>query len=300
MIRIKEGFRGQRSIVIPKIITDMLERDTLGAALHITDIGYYPSARHHFRERREAPGQFVLIYCVEGRGWYRLGESRYEVSDGQFFILPPDRPHSYGSDDSCPWTIYWIHFNGALAPQYAAGLHIPHLIAPSLDSRISDRIAIFEEIFYTLKAGYSIENLHYALSLFHHFLGSLRYVRQFRQAGASSTSAASSGTETACQSAIKYMQENLHRHISLEQLAQFAGYTPGHFSAIFRRSVGHAPIAYFNLLKMQAACQMLDTTDMNVNQIAAKLGFDDSYYFSRLFTKIMGMPPTAYRTADRG
>lgn len=45
---------------------------------------------------------------------------------------------------------------------------------------------------------------------------------------------------------------------------------------------------------------MLDSTDMNINQIAAKLGFEDSYYFSRLFTKIMGMPPTAYRTADRG
>ena len=45
---------------------------------------------------------------------------------------------------------------------------------------------------------------------------------------------------------------------------------------------------------------MLDSTDMNINQIAAKLGFDDTYYFSRLFNKIMGMPPTAYRNADRG
>ena len=96
------------------------------------------------------------------------------------------------------------------------------------------------------------------------------------------------------------MQENIERHISLEQLASFAGYTPGHFSTIFKRAIGHAPIAYFNLLKMQTACNLLDSTDMNINQIAAKLGFDDSYYFSRLFSKIMGMPPSAYRTAERG
>lgn len=300
MIRIKEGFRGQRSLVIPKMITDMLERDSLGAALHITDIGYYPTARHHFRERREAPGQFVLIYCVEGRGWYRLGDTRYDVGDGQFFILPHDRPHAYGSDDRCPWTIYWIHFNGTLAPQYAAGMHTPHLIAPASNSRISDRTALFEEIYFTLKAGYSIENLHYALSLFHHYLGSLRYIRQFRLAGASSSETSPTAIEAACRSAIKYMKENLERRISLAQIAQFTGYTPNHFSTIFKRSVGHAPISYFNLIKMQAACQMLDSTDMSINQIAAKLGFDDTYYFSRLFTKIMGMPPTAYRTADRG
>ena len=142
MIRIKEGFRGQRSIVIPKMILDMLERDPLGSALHITDIGYYPSARHHFRERNEALGQFIFIYCVEGRGWYRIGDTRYDVSNGQFFILPNDRPHAYGSDDDCPWTIYWIHFNGALAPHYAAGMHTPHIITPARNSRISDRIAI--------------------------------------------------------------------------------------------------------------------------------------------------------------
>lgn len=300
MIRIKEGFRGQRSIVIPKMITDMLERDPLGAALHITDIGYYPSARHHFRERPEPPGQFVLIYCVEGRGWYRLGDTRHEITDGQFFILPPDRPHAYGSDDTCPWTIYWVHFNGSLAAQYAEGMHVPHRITPSGNSRISDRIALFEEIFFTLKAGYSVENLHYALSLFHHYLGSLRYIRQFRLAGASTAETTHSDTDAACRSAIKYMKENLERHITLAQLARFTGYTPNHFSAIFKRAVGHAPISYFNLIKMQAACQMLDSTDMNINQIAAKLGFEDSYYFSRLFTKIMGMPPTAYRTADRG
>lgn len=300
MIRIKEGFRGQRSIVIPKMITDMLERDPLGAALHITDIGYYPSARHHFRERREAPGQYILIYCVEGRGWYRLGETRYEVSDGQFFILPADRPHAYGSDEVNPWTIYWIHFKGSLAPHYAAGMHLPRRITPTVNSRISDRTALFEEIFFTLKAGYSIENLHYALSLFHHYLGSLRYVQQFRQAATAAEESAGTTAQAACRSAIKYMKENLERHITLDALARFTGYTPNHFSAIFKRHVGHAPISYFNLIKMQAACQMLDSTDMNVNQIAAKLGFDDSYYFSRLFTKIMGMPPTAYRTAERG
>lgn len=301
MLKIKEGFRGERSIVIPKMITDMLETDPMGSALHITDIGYYPKARHHYRERRDKLGQFVLIYCVEGRGWYRIGDTRHDVGSGQFFILPPDKPHAYGSDDTEPWTIYWIHFRGTLAGQYASGLSSPHSITSAPDSRISDRRALFEEIFYTLKSGYNIENLRYALSLFHHYLGSLRYIRQYREAGAATGKPSqATATAAACDAAIRYMKENLERHLTLSDIASFTGYTPNHFSAIFRRTVGYAPMAYYNLIKIQNACQMLDTTDMHVNQIAAKLGFNDTYYFSRIFSRIMGMPPTAYRTTARG
>ena len=45
---------------------------------------------------------------------------------------------------------------------------------------------------------------------------------------------------------------------------------------------------------------MLDNTEMKVNQIAAKLGYDDTGYFTRIFTKIMGSSPTTYRQLTRG
>ncbi|MBV4004894.1 helix-turn-helix transcriptional regulator, partial [Bacteroides thetaiotaomicron] len=57
---------------------------------------------------------------------------------------------------------------------------------------------------------------------------------------------------------------------------------------------------YFNLLKMQQACLLLDTTDMKINQICYKIGIEDTYYFSRLFSKIMGMSPREYRKSKKG
>ena len=112
MLRLKDGFSGERALVLPLIVVEMMEQDPLCSMLHITDIGYYPKAKHHFRERKEPINQYVFIYCVDGAGWYQLGKQRYNVSANQYFILPAGIPHAYGADADHPWTIYWIHFKG--------------------------------------------------------------------------------------------------------------------------------------------------------------------------------------------
>ncbi len=108
MVKLKDGFTGERALVLPRIIVDKMEEDPLTSMLHITDIGYYPKAKYHFRERKEPINQYVFIYCIDGAGWYRIGNQEYTVSANQYFILPAGVPHAYASDKSSPWTIYWI------------------------------------------------------------------------------------------------------------------------------------------------------------------------------------------------
>ena len=74
MVKLKDGFTGERALVLPRMIVDRMEEDPLTSMLHITDIGYYPKAKHHFRERKEPINQYVFIYCIDGAGWYRIGE----------------------------------------------------------------------------------------------------------------------------------------------------------------------------------------------------------------------------------
>ena len=61
MIKRKDGFNGERALVLPRSIVEEMEANAISATLHITDIGYYPKAWHHFRERKEPISQFVLI-----------------------------------------------------------------------------------------------------------------------------------------------------------------------------------------------------------------------------------------------
>lgn len=295
MIRIKDGFNGERALVLPPMIIHIMENDPLLSALHITDIGYYPKAYHHYRERKQAINQYVFIYCTDGKGWYRVHGEVHPVHANQYFILPAGVPHSYGADEDTPWTIYWIHFKGALAPSYARNAAQPMDIRPEAHSRISHRINLFEEMFNTLKNGYNNENLHYASSIFHYYLGSLRYLQQYRNAGTDGQD-----ENDVAEAAIHYMKENLEKHLTLAEIAAHIGYSPSHFSMLFKRKTGHAPLSYFNLLKIQQACFLLNSTDMRINQICYKVGIDDTYYFSRLFSKIMGLSPKEFRLAQKG
>jgi transcriptional regulator GlxA family with amidase domain len=59
-------------------------------------------------------------------------------------------------------------------------------------------------------------------------------------------------------------------------------------------------MTYFTELRIQRACVMLDTSELQVGEIAGSLGFQDPLYFSRLFRQHTGLPPTAYRQLGIG
>ena len=105
MIRQKDGFKGERQIVLPPVIVEMERKDPLVSSLYVTDIGYYPNATNHYRARKQPIDQYVLIYCVEGSGFYVLNDKEYQVEKNQFFILPANIPHIYGAREGGSWTI---------------------------------------------------------------------------------------------------------------------------------------------------------------------------------------------------
>ena len=290
MPKLKDGFLGEQSIILPPMIVDIEERDPLVSSLYITDIGFYPMAEHHYRSRKNGIDQYVLIYCVDGKGWYRVGDKEYQVERNQYFILPAGVPHSYGSCEGQRWTIYWVHFKGAHAAIYAEGAQKPQTIGVAINSHISERNNIFDEILNTLRAGNEIEDLRYASSLLHYYLASMRYLQQWRRAPQ---------LVDIVEAAIHYMEENIERRITLQDVTHYVGFSMSYFSAQFKRKTGVSPLAYFNRLKIRHACQLLEGTDLHVNQICYKLGFEDSLYFSRLFSKIMGVSPTTYRQQNK-
>lgn len=289
-MKLKEGFRGEQAIVLPQAIVRMMEQDPLASTLFITDIGYYPHAGHHYRSRTDTIREYVFIYCMDGRGWYEVDGRKYTVHQHQYFILPAGVPHIYAADAERPWTIYWIHFRGTLAPYYAEGCLEPCDIAPSSDSRINVRTNLFGEIMKSLQGSYALENLRYAMASFQHYLATVRYLQQFRTAGAET------GEQDVTDQVLHYFTENIERRLTLKEVADFAGLSSSRLSAIFKERTGHSPLNYFNLLKVRRACELLDTTTLRLNQISLKLGIDDPFYFSRLFTKIMGLSPRAYRS----
>jgi len=287
-IRKREGFEGQRAIVLPKKILEVCGYTPPINSLYITDIGFYPRAANHYRERPAGISQNILIYCTEGKGWLEVPSGHYNVNPNEFLIIPADMPHAYGADENTPWTIHWVHFKGIQSPYFASLLSKQYKEFVNYSPFLEERIRIFDSIYKALESGYSLDNLTYSNISFAYFLASLNFTDKF-------ASAHHTIEKDAIDISIEYMQNHLDVPLTLETLASSINLSISHYSSIFRKKTGYSPVVYFNHLKIQLACRYLQFTSLRINEIASKIGIDDQYYFSRMFTKIMGISPLAYR-----
>ncbi len=289
----KEGFKGQRAIVLPKLIQDELQAWSLTKLLFITDIGFYPNAQYHYRERSSGSEQNILIYCIDGVGWVEVNNKRKKVQKDQFFIIPAHIPHKYGADNSVPWTIHWLHFTGTSAENLLQKDFSVINIEPDGNTENDRRVKLFEEIYSNLSMGFSKENLEYSSLSLWYLLGTFNYIPQFKRL--------TPITQTDfIEKSILYMHQHIDKKITLSDLADHCGLSVSHYSLLFKKRTSRTPIQYFNKLKIQKACQMLDLTDMHIKEISIRLDFEDQFYFSRVFRKEMGLPPIEYRIKKKG
>ncbi len=289
---IPEGFPGQRIVVLPRpIVREALER-RLPVALIPSDVGYFPEAAHHYFQRPKGCGQLILILCVRGSGWVEVGDARHEVTPGQLVAILPREPHRYGAGEDHPWTIYWCHAAGRAAEQLGAMLR-EDSGSPLLDVHDPLRLAgLFDEIADELGGGYGLDHLIPASLALGHLLGLAMALRRRRQSP--------SDASVRVQRVLAYMRQRREEQLSIPELAGMVNLSTSHFCAVFKRVTGFPPLDYFIRLKIRRGCELLDGTRLPVQRIAEELGFADAFYFSRVFRRIHGVSPTAYRNVIKG
>jgi AraC-like DNA-binding protein/quercetin dioxygenase-like cupin family protein len=287
--RKRDGFKGQKAIVLPSKIVQSCEDAALVKNLFVTDIGFYPKAEFHFRQRSVGISQYILIYCVDGKGWLQLdGSGEYEVRSGQYLVVPADMKHQYGSDQADPWSIYWLHFKGIASKDFGSLLMKGGSNFVAAVNFSEERIRLFDAMYSTLENGYSADNLGYLNMCLWYFLASFCYDDIFHVPP-------NKGEKDAIDLSIEFMQQNIEHPLSLKELATEAHISSSHYAALFKKKTGYPPLEYFNHIKVQKACQYLHFTSLHIKEIAYKLGISDPYYFSRFFSNIMGMSPLEYR-----
>ncbi|MBC3784638.1 AraC family transcriptional regulator [Spirosoma utsteinense] len=293
MYRKKEGFAGQRSYVLPAELKKQITAHPLCESLYITNIGYYPKAAFHDRERRKGCPQHILIYCVQGEGWYYLNDKKYRVKPNQAFILPADSAHRYGTDAQNPWTIYWLHFAGSRAHHFLRFLQQEADPSPVTVSPQNERFLLFDDIFSHVEMSFNMDNIVYANTSLARFLAT------FNNAVYNPNPVIQPTADPISRS-IAFMKANLSRPLDLDELAQVAGMSASHYSAVFRSKVQSAPINFFTFLKIQEACRQLENTQLRIKEVAYQIGYSDPYHFSRVFTNMMGVSPRDFRKLRKG
>lgn len=285
-ISISEGFKGQKSIMLP--IEQFSNPAFSKKPLQITHMGYYPNATHHYRSRAQGCDEHILIFCAGGRGWIEHDGSKKSIIENMFYIIPANEAHSYGSEKSHPWSIYWIHFQGEsetlLDP--IKGKSVELQVNGSQSAKNS--LDLFNNIYYNLAENYQADTMEYVNYAFKYFLASLKHQDKFQKQTVFLE-------EDFVQKCKNFMLSDLTNKLCLTELSHFMGYSVSHLTRLFTERLHMSPMAYYNKLRIDQACHYLRHSNYKIKEIAFLLGYFDQYHFSKNFHKYLGVTPSTYR-----
>lgn len=274
--------------VIPNPVVRRLSHHPLTRDLYPLAFGHYRRAAGHHMHR-EQHSDHLLIYCTDGEAYLNIDGQPCPVKAGDLVLIPPGAGHRYTAAPQNPWTIHWAHYTGPLAENFrehmgfAADTPVQHI------GRQPRLLVDFNGLLSVQQTGFRTPGLvHVANRLRQLLTGIPLCIDQ-----------ADDARQADLDLIHNYMHEHLHERISLDELAELSGLSSAHFATRYRAATGVSPIQHFLHLKVEQACRLLDTSDQSFARISRMLGYDDSYYFSRLFKKIMGQSPTDYRLTHR-
>jgi len=282
-----EGFPGQRLGVVPRPQLEAAAGRAVTRRLTVTDAGYFPEAKGHRRSRPHGATEAIVILCTAGTGRARFAGAEHVLAPGSCIVIPAGEPHEYWASDESPWTIWWMHVRGTDAPELVGAMR--REAQPVLRLRSVDRVvALFDELVTELERRPSPSRALAASGIAWHVLTRV------------AADAAEPADGSPLERAIRYLEVRVDGSIRVSELAAMVGLSPSHLTALFRRATGGGPGAFRTALRMTRARALLDTTALPVAEVAAAVGYVDPLYFSRQFSRVHGLSPSAYRAQHKG
>lgn len=189
-------------------------------------------------------------------------------------------PHYYYADmDGLEF--HYIHFEGSNVHEICR--HILDLRGAAIEKQNATGLAAFlEKTMQFYEEGGTETEFEESLRVYE----ILRYLH--------GSSAQDAGNASYIDQITSYINENIGRRITLEELARTASLSSFHFSRRFKRDTGYSPVEYVNRKKLDYAKTLLIRTEWPVTEIAEKTGFSLKG-FIKLFSQTEGMPPLAWR-----
>lgn len=285
--RKEEGFLGERRFVLPTEVFSRYVENIIVRRMYLTDVGYYPKALHHYMERKEGIEEYIFLYCMEGEGVIWTRGKKYILKEREAFCIPRMQAHRYCANEKNPWSILWVHFKGEDTKYYP--LEECRVVRFNSASATNRMIHLFHLLFRVLDGMYTLGNFIY-ISQIVSLIMAETYCRQKQDDALEQNRHVTD--------IVHYFYNNIGKMLTLDDISREFEVSKSYLNVIFLKYTQHAPIDFLIHLKMQEACKLLRSTNMYIYEIAEYVGYDDQYYFSRIFKKIVGMSPRDYKKKD--
>lgn len=272
------------------VVTNMdILLTTMDSHLYLT---HRASGHYRYREpwttARTHPSDFLMIWVTEGVMDATIDGRDVSAGPGDLLLLCPGTLHRYAPRAGRDWEWFWMHVDGAGAPELWTRLAgaVGPVRTLGFDAVIRAR---FTELVTTaatsVTAGSSIRADTCAVSLIGLMVDRLETEAE---AGSASSRAEVSALTT-------WVLDHLDAPIGLTDLVRESGRSAAQLTRTMRQEVGLAPMQYVARLRIRRAQRLLADTELDVTQVARMVGFADPLHFSRRFRQLVGQPPSRAR-----
>ena len=252
--------------------------------------GQFPLLNPVFEFTYRNPTHALHLYDYHAR--VRIGSRQIEVAPGDITVIQAGTVYSFQSEE--PGKHWCIHFNDPSAkgaPQFT----LPEHFSLGINS-----LFYLEQVRHIARLHYSLENLHTddpvnaeASFRLKALLLALHNFSTGRQAGRKNRS------NFSWDRLVAWIDENLHRPVSLSVLAEQANLAPATLSRKFKLQYKTSLSQYLLHRRIDKAKSLLATTTLTIFEVGSSVGIPDPQYFNKQFRKVTGMSPSRYRDENQ-
>ncbi|EGT0014163.1 TPA: AraC family ligand binding domain-containing protein [Clostridium perfringens] len=232
---------------------------------------------------------YLIHYIIDGEGTYYVNGQSYRLRKNQGFLICPNTLTYYKASKDNPWTYMWISFNGIKAKKY---LHYSNLNENNLifEYTEDDSLEVYINRMLELnKMSYSNELE--IQGLLYLFLSKLAITKDKR-----SLKKNNNMSDFYVEKAVEFIQHNyLNPSLKVTDVANFIGLNRSYLTHIFKKSLELSPKEFLLNYRINEASSLLKNTNLSIGTISKSVGYTDQLAFSKVFKKIKGISPKAYR-----
>ena len=242
-------------------------------------------------ENREGYHAHVIF---AGRGKLCVEKDVRELHFGQIFITKPGEETWYIPDDSDPWNYCWMSFDGEMAKEFVE------------EAGFTDGVNVLESHVESQKFVELVQRMidHSELNKANELmrLGILmEFISYLIRSGSFANQTHKNTKEYSSDVYVEYALDFIHGNYSsltVNDIARQIGIHRSYLTNIFKKKVGVSPQEYLLKYRMDRAKKMLEETDMAIQEISRRVGYDNPLTFSKMYKKVYGVSPRNYRKQD--